>query len=239
MKKIFALSSFYYQPDFDSVFENSALAQHVNHHLICDYKFEIGDNGRLTAQRPNIFSGNLTAEEFEVMIAPHIEGFERRNSTGISQNTPLFWSTAQEEWQIYSNFDDQVFQSQSTNYDSHALALFLKLGPQHFGLIAITYSATPSSSLVEAFHSRSMIHFDNIKGQIGRELGMLSRNERNCLVWSACGKTSGEIAIILSLSEHTVNHYFSIAATKLKANNRTHAAAKAIRMGLISFDEIN
>ena len=47
------------------------------------------------------------------------------------------------------------------------------------------------------------------------------------------GKTSGEIAAILKLSGHTVNHYLSAACQKLGAVNRTHAVSKALRAGLI------
>jgi LuxR family quorum sensing-dependent transcriptional regulator len=62
---------------------------------------------------------------------------------------------------------------------------------------------------------------------------VLSTRERECLQWTASGKTSQEIASILGLSEHTVNHYLSAACQKLAANNRAHAVAKAIRSGLL------
>jgi LuxR family quorum sensing-dependent transcriptional regulator len=62
---------------------------------------------------------------------------------------------------------------------------------------------------------------------------MLSARERECLQWTAGGKTSQEIATILELSEHTVNHYLSAACQKLGAVNRAHAVAKAIRSGLL------
>jgi len=62
---------------------------------------------------------------------------------------------------------------------------------------------------------------------------MLSARERECLQWTASGKTSQEIATILELSEHTVNHYLSAACQKLGAVNRAHAVAKAIRSGLL------
>jgi LuxR family transcriptional regulator, quorum-sensing system regulator BjaR1 len=61
----------------------------------------------------------------------------------------------------------------------------------------------------------------------------LSARERECLVWTSSGKTSSEIAAILGLSEHTVNHYLSAACQKLGAVNRAHAVAKAIRAGLL------
>ncbi|WP_193175978.1 helix-turn-helix transcriptional regulator [Oricola nitratireducens] len=61
----------------------------------------------------------------------------------------------------------------------------------------------------------------------------LSARERECLHWTASGKTSQEIATILGLSEHTVNHYLSAACQKLGAANRAHAVAKAIRAGFL------
>ena len=41
------------------------------------------------------------------------------------------------------------------------------------------------------------------------------------------------IAEILTLSEHTVNHYLNRATKKLDTVNRTQAVAKALRIGLI------
>jgi DNA-binding CsgD family transcriptional regulator len=62
----------------------------------------------------------------------------------------------------------------------------------------------------------------------------VSERERDCLYWTAEGKTSDEIAIILGLSTHTVNHYLTSATRKLDAANRTHAVTRAIRFGLIN-----
>ena len=61
----------------------------------------------------------------------------------------------------------------------------------------------------------------------------LTARERECLVWTAAGKTSSEIATILKLSEHTVTHYLGIACQKLDAVNRVHAVSKAMRAGLL------
>jgi DNA-binding CsgD family transcriptional regulator len=62
----------------------------------------------------------------------------------------------------------------------------------------------------------------------------LTKREIDCLNWTAAGKTSLEISNILSLSEHTVNHYLNRAAKKLDTVNRTQAVAKALRTGIIS-----
>lgn len=63
--------------------------------------------------------------------------------------------------------------------------------------------------------------------------GTLTDREIDCLNWTAAGKTSAEIAEILVLSEHTVNHYLNRATKKLDTVNRTQAVAKALRVGLI------
>ena len=62
---------------------------------------------------------------------------------------------------------------------------------------------------------------------------ILSRREQECLQWTAAGKTSQEIAVILGLSEHTVNHYLSTVCQKIDAHNRAHMVSKAMRMGLL------
>jgi LuxR family transcriptional regulator, quorum-sensing system regulator BjaR1 len=61
----------------------------------------------------------------------------------------------------------------------------------------------------------------------------LTLRELDCLRWTAEGKTSSEIAAIIKLSEHTVNHYLIAAARKLDCVNRVQAVAKALRMGLL------
>lgn len=66
-----------------------------------------------------------------------------------------------------------------------------------------------------------------------RPVDTLTEREIDCLNWTSAGKTSAEIAEILGLSEHTVNHYLNRAAKKLNTVNRTQAVATALRSGLI------
>ena len=61
----------------------------------------------------------------------------------------------------------------------------------------------------------------------------LTNRETECLAWVAEGKTSGELAEIVGLSEHTVNHYLLSATKKLNSVNRTQAVVKALRLGII------
>lgn len=82
------------------------------------------------------------------------------------------------------------------------------------------------------------IHLFNRLAEIGAAWKsgqvMLTEREIQCLSWTAAGKTSLEIAEILGLSEHTVNHYLNQVTRKLEAVNRTQAVVKAIRRGLIA-----
>lgn len=61
----------------------------------------------------------------------------------------------------------------------------------------------------------------------------LSLREREVLRWTADGKTSSEISVILNISERTVNFHITNSVTKLNATNKISAAIKAAVMGMI------
>lgn len=62
---------------------------------------------------------------------------------------------------------------------------------------------------------------------------LLTHREREVLLWSAQGKSSWEIAVILGVSERTVNWFIANASRKLDAVNRTQAVVNAIKSGEI------
>lgn len=69
-----------------------------------------------------------------------------------------------------------------------------------------------------------------------REIGLaqkLTRRERECLAWSAEGKSSWDIATILGISERTVFFHVSNAMEKLGVTSRQHAIAKALSFGVL------
>lgn len=61
----------------------------------------------------------------------------------------------------------------------------------------------------------------------------LSLREREILQWTADGKSSGEIALILAISINTVNFHLKAIQKKFGAANKTLAAAYAAALGLI------
>ncbi len=62
----------------------------------------------------------------------------------------------------------------------------------------------------------------------------LSSRECEILCWVCVGKTSWDIARILSISEHTVNYHLQRAASKLRVHGRQAACARALALDLIS-----
>ncbi|HCL5280476.1 TPA: transcriptional regulator SdiA [Salmonella enterica] len=60
-----------------------------------------------------------------------------------------------------------------------------------------------------------------------------SKREKEILKWTAEGKTSSEIAIILSISENTVNFHQKNMQKKFNAPNKTQIACYAAATGLI------
>ncbi|GAK33572.1 transcriptional activator protein SolR [alpha proteobacterium Q-1] len=60
----------------------------------------------------------------------------------------------------------------------------------------------------------------------------ITERERECLLWTAKGKTNKEIGIILSISEHTVKAHLATAARKLDSHTKTQTVVEAIKRGL-------
>jgi len=61
----------------------------------------------------------------------------------------------------------------------------------------------------------------------------LTQRELSVLKIASDGRTAEEIARVLCLSVETVRSHFKKAKAKLRARNRTHAVAEAIRQLLI------
>lgn len=76
-------------------------------------------------------------------------------------------------------------------------------------------------------------------GRRGADDCRLSTRERECMVWTARGKTVDDIAAILDISADTVRVYMKRTIAKLEASNKTHAVARALALGLIEPGEVN
>lgn len=62
----------------------------------------------------------------------------------------------------------------------------------------------------------------------------LTSREKDCLTWTARGKSAWEIGVLLSISENTVNFHIKQACAKLDCHGRIQGVVRAIMLGLIS-----
>jgi DNA-binding NarL/FixJ family response regulator len=65
------------------------------------------------------------------------------------------------------------------------------------------------------------------------KLQPLTDQERRILTLVAGGASNKDIAADLNLSERTIKNYLSVIFQKLQVNNRTEAAIRAVRDGLV------
>lgn len=61
----------------------------------------------------------------------------------------------------------------------------------------------------------------------------LTGREKDCLYWSAQGKTAGEVADILGLKTETIRKYIKNAMKRLNARSKTQAVVKAMEFGVL------
>lgn len=93
-----------------------------------------------------------------------------------------------------------------------------------------------SRESIAAMHLGSLELLDILSRRTRQQEGpreRLSARELECLRWTAAGKSSEEIAIILSISSHTVVSYLKSAMRKLDSVNRMQAIARACRFRLL------
>ena len=196
---------------------------------------------------------SLTTHNLDTALAERMEKLEGLKTSSIfrvlvSASTPFRWlvgvdavtgtrigkTKSDEEWdQLFDGSDivgGYCIPVHAPGKRRSALLFFKKLEKPKARYAELVVDS------MELFQQELAVDIDNTDHQ---SLQSLSASERSCLVWCACGKTSGEIGTILSLSEHTVNHYFTIAGQKLGTNNRVHTVARAIKLGLIDLSELN
>jgi DNA-binding CsgD family transcriptional regulator len=113
-------------------------------------------------------------------------------------------------------------------------------GPNQFAGVGLATSEKVDSfdgrlDLITAYCNHFYIAFQrlNRKKEIEETNIHLTPREGEILTWAAAGKTDAEIAMILSLSENTVDFHLRQVFRKLNANSRTLAITKALSLGLI------
>lgn len=86
-----------------------------------------------------------------------------------------------------------------------------------------------------SLHTHALVAGKIIEGQ-PFSTPKLTSAEKECLLWTARGKTSWEIGMIIRKSEATVNYHLRKAMGKFGTGSKFHAATKAASCGIIDFE---
>lgn len=117
-------------------------------------------------------------------------------------------------------------------------------GPNgQFALFTLSHTCTDADwdsfttenqrDLILAAHFLNQKALEIEKGRAPEPVRSLSPREVDTLTFLAMGYGRGQVAEMLSISEHTLRAYIESARSKLGALNTTHAVARAIAEGLI------
>lgn len=179
---------------------------------------------------PAVWQARYQAQEYQA-IDPTVRHAMRSPS-------PVVWSDdlfapARELWEEARSFGLQAGLAHTCR-DAGGMGGMLTLARAGESVTTAEWQAKACHILwlVQAVHL-SMIRVVALKLQ--PEIAVpLSRREVETLRWTGEGKTSGEIADILNITERTVNFHISKAMAKLNAVNKTAAVLQAAMLGLLS-----
>lgn len=190
----------------------------------------------------------MSAEESEVVVCnarsnikavdAHILGSLRQVLAAVAEQRanmfPHYWDVKNHQWERLRTPDNLKSGSPAI------IGVFsLDSVGELIGLVTEVEAAISPTQLA-GFHHHALMVLDTVIALRRLDLtSILTESETNVLSWCANGKTSFEISKILDLSEHTVNHYLANVCRKLHAANRAQAAAKAIKLGILSISSIH
>lgn len=159
-------------------------------------------------------------------------------ATALRSSAPVIWS-------------DELFKGQGAFWEEaraygihHGWTLALHGRGSEVGLLSLARSDGALSSAELAETETKLVWLAHMaNGVVGNIVAQkhapktvqeLTARECEVLRWTAAGKTSGEIGIILGISTRTVNFHITTALMKLDAVNKTQAVVKALMLEMIN-----
>lgn len=161
-------------------------------------------------------------------------------------NIPFLWEDIENE----AAGNHKILQQASQYQLNHGIVFPVHCHRGMFGFLFLIYKEKPGKmrsrfehimpymqivamQLIEA--QRKFIHDETATIRLDDSNGrLLTKRQRECLLWAAEGKTTEEISLILHLSESTVTHHLELARELLNAENRMQCIAKALDQKLIA-----
>lgn len=220
-------------------FENYVIFERDRYSKTGDHLSILLTNASLTTHRPNTNQPDIFISDVSAQVckdANEFVGFVKSSTSPM--HCPFVWvpGSAPQSSEIS---DDEITPEPEAADKPQSRAIVMQCNPDklrdYFFFFHGKQRFTTQTELAEIGY---LVHLtsDLLAAEYAQNLRkslVLGNRERQCLDWTAQGKTSFEISKILDLSEHTVNNYIVSATRKLGASNRAHAIAKALRLDLI------
>lgn len=155
----------------------------------------------------------------------------------LKSTIPVVWSdelfkSSRELWEDANSHGLNVGWAQSSR-DSNGCVGLLTFARGNEQLSAAELGASQEKMVwIAQFVHAAMVRHLTVK-MLPETQAQLTAREVEVLRWTAEGKTSNEIAQILSISERTTNFHINNVLLKLGALNKTQAAVKAALLGIL------
>ena len=162
-------------------------------------------------------------------------------ANGFSRSKPFFWSDLDED----NTKAQKSFFEDAAKYGIGPSGYTIPLSDRHQRRANFTVTSTMDEAdwrakitgeaeLLEQI--AGILHRKALEEVYGDDSGpVLAPRELECLNWTAQGKDSATVAIILGISEHTVRDYLKAARHKLGCSNITQAVHEATKRRLIDY----
>lgn len=179
-----------------------------------------------------------------------VEHYDRSNYLQVdpvmldapSRSTPLHWGTREHRKTVTPRQKKFLAEAAESGLNQGS-AIPIHAAGGEFGLVSVAVDGTPRQFNTLMRNHQHQLHLlalyyhahvaEHVVSNESPTVSVTSR-ERECLLWSAQGKSSWEISEILCISEATVNFHLQNAMRKLEVYSRPHAIAKAVMMGIIT-----
>jgi len=202
------------------------------------------DDGAPDAFNMHQFSGTryFRAEHFEAVCQPRDGLFARIVSLWRESDRPFLFPVDRPSPKVSAELVELIMKNELKNVAAHGVRGAAKrlVGFYSFSRVPpealCGHTAHVAEIVVPYVHMtllRVLAHEQRVNGHPLRGNRHITRREMEILKWIKAGKTTSDIAEILTLSPWTVKNHVRAALRKLSAETRSHAVAKAISLGIL------
>lgn len=153
----------------------------------------------------------------------------------ISQTLPLVWGPDFMAGERSTGEEEMMADAYEWGL-RHGITVVVRSSTGTLGLLSLTALdpvPDPDGTLIHLFHMIAIHLHEHTQARLGGkdiQPVILARRELDVLMWSAEGKTAGEIADILNITTRTVNAHIASAMQKLGVYSKTHAVARFLTL---------